>query len=312
MGKEPLVSVVMPAYNGEKYIGKAIQSILDQTYQDWELIIVDDCGTDKTMEIVNKYKDKRIQVIHNNKNEGIAFSRNKAIENSRGDYIAILDDDDIALPNRLKIQVDYLDTHPEISVVGGRSYWIDDNDQIIKSTTATLTNPLYIAAIYLFSGVYINCTCMFRKELFTENKIRYQHNMLGMEDVLFWIECSKVAKLSNVEEFVSLHRDHPDRESNRVKTDERANLWAKIHDYSLKRSGLILEHDELEIIHRLDPELVLMIPESNREEIEAYYHILHKIANQAEQIGLENAKEIRIACKKRFSRALEYSYLWRK
>ncbi len=310
----PLVSVIMPAYNGEKYIGKAIESILNQTYRNWELVIVDDCGCDQTMEIVHGFQDDRISIIHNEKNEGIAYSRNKAIASSKGKYIAILDDDDVALPERLSLQVRFLEDNPEISVVGGRSYWIDEEDRIIRSVSEALTNPRYIAAVYLFSGCYINCTCTFRRELYDIYNIRYQNNMLGMEDVLFWIECSKVAKMSNVEEFVSLHRDHFDRESNKATVDggiKRANKWAEIHDYSLQKSGFRLTEEELAVLHRLDPEKVSMIPESNQKEIEAYYFVLKKIANQAEELGLENAKEIKIACRKRLSRTLEYSYLWR-
>ena len=106
---EPLVSVVMPAFNGEQFIGRAIRSILDQTYENWELVIVDDCGTDHTMDVVRSFYDDRIKVFSNEKNKGIAFSRNKAIENSHGKYIAILDDDDMALPDRLRRQVEFLE-----------------------------------------------------------------------------------------------------------------------------------------------------------------------------------------------------------
>ena len=314
MKKGPLVSFVMPAYNGELFIEKAIKSIQGQTYTNWELVIVDDCGMDHTMDIVHNICDDRIRILKNERNMGIAFSRNKAIENSKGKYIAILDDDDMALPDRIKLQVDYLESHSEIAVVGGRSYWIDENDIIIRSIPSTLTNPQYISAIYLFSGCYINCTCTFRKSLFDDYNIRYQENMLGMEDVLFWVECSKVALMSNVEEFVSLHREHSNRESKKVKTDggkARAKKWAEIHDYSLKRSGFVLEKEELTVIHHFDPELVCEIPAGSREELEEYYRVLRKISAQAEQMDLPNKEEIRIACRKRFSRALEYSYLWK-
>ncbi len=314
MKQEPLVSFVMPAYNGERFIGKAIQSIQDQTYRNWELVIVDDCGTDHTMDVVRNIYDDRIKILTNENNKGIAFSRNKAIENSKGKYISILDDDDMALPDRLRLQIDYLESHPEIAVVGGRSYWIDENDNIIRSTSSSLTNPQYISAIYLFSGCYINCTCTFRRSIFDDYNVRYQENMLGMEDVLFWIECSKIALMSNVEEFVSLHREHSNRESNKVKIDGgliRAKKWAEIHDYSLQKSGFVLDNEESIILHHFDPELVCEIPSGSQNELEEYYRVLKKIIAQAERMDLPNKEEIRIACRKRFSRALEYSYLWK-
>ncbi len=313
VSNNPLVSIVMPAYNGERFIGKAIQSVLNQSYENWELVIVDDCGTDHTIEIARSFQDSRIKILSNVKNEGIAYSRNKAIENSHGEYIAILDDDDMALPDRLKLQVAFLEDHPNISVVGGRSYWIDEEDRILRSTGAALTNPNYIAAQYLLTGCYINCTCTFRKELFTVHHIRYQDNMLGMEDVLFWIECSKVAKMSSVEEFVSLHRDHPNRESKNVLNDGgvmREQLWSEIHDYSLQRSGFELSDEEKFILHKYNPEKVAMIPRGSEIELGQFYAVLKRIKEQAYAMNLDNAEEVGITCRKRFSRALEYSYLW--
>lgn len=103
-----LVSVVMPSYNTAGYIGAAIQSVLNQTYADWELIIVDDCSTDNTDEIVATFKDDRIQYLKNEKNSGAAASRNKALRLARGKWIAFLDSDDLWLPEKLERQLKYM------------------------------------------------------------------------------------------------------------------------------------------------------------------------------------------------------------
>lgn len=105
---EELVSVIMPNYNGAKYIKDSIDSVLAQTYQNWELIIVDDCSTDNSLEVIAQYQDERIKVFKNEKNSGAAVSRNKAIENATGRYIAFLDSDDLWLENKLALQLEFM------------------------------------------------------------------------------------------------------------------------------------------------------------------------------------------------------------
>ena len=126
------VSVIMPVYNAEKYIGYAIESILKQNYSDLELIIINDQGSDKSMDIVRSYNDSRILIIDNECNKGIAYSRNRGIEAATGEYIAIMDDDDWAPEYRLGVEVEYLDNHPDISVVGGAANIMDENNTITR------------------------------------------------------------------------------------------------------------------------------------------------------------------------------------
>ena len=108
-----LVSIITPNYNCEKFIEETINSVLAQTYNNWEMIIVDDCSSDKSFEIACAYsnKDKRIKVFKNEKNSGAAISRNKAIEMSRGEYLAFLDSDDIWMPNKIQTQLSFMKQH---------------------------------------------------------------------------------------------------------------------------------------------------------------------------------------------------------
>ena len=103
-----LVSIIMPSYNTASYIEESIQSVLNQTYTNWELIIVDDCSTDETFEILSKIKDVRIHVYYNNENSGAAMSRNRALKEARGQWIAFLDSDDLWMPNKLEKQISYM------------------------------------------------------------------------------------------------------------------------------------------------------------------------------------------------------------
>ena len=107
---DDLVSIIMPAYNAEKYIEEAIQSVLKQTYTNWELIIVNDCSTDKTEQIIKKYQeqDQRIRLCSLTKNQGVANARNTAIKNAVGRYLAFLDSDDIWLQEKLEKQINFM------------------------------------------------------------------------------------------------------------------------------------------------------------------------------------------------------------
>ncbi|MDQ3072975.1 MAG: glycosyltransferase family 2 protein, partial [Bacteroidota bacterium] len=114
----PLVTVLTSVYNGEEYLREAIESILNQSFTDYEFLIVNDGSTDKTAEILAGYFDPRIRIIHNNKNKGLSFSLNSGLEASFGVYVARQDADDISLRDRLRKQVDFMEKNPQIHVCG--------------------------------------------------------------------------------------------------------------------------------------------------------------------------------------------------
>lgn len=119
---EKLVSVIMPSYNTADYIGETIESVMQQTYQNWELIIVDDCSTDNTDDIVAAYKDARIRYLKNQKNSGAAVSRNRAIKEAKGTYIAFLDSDDLWVAHKLEKQIRFMEEHQYIFTCGYSDY----------------------------------------------------------------------------------------------------------------------------------------------------------------------------------------------
>ena len=125
----PLISVIIPVYNAESYLGNSIDSIINQTYKKFELIIINDGSTDNSFEIVQSYKDKRIISLQNEKNIGNYSSRNKGIKLAKGKYIAIMDGDDIAYPNRLENQLKYLETNNEVIALGTNFITIPDHTE---------------------------------------------------------------------------------------------------------------------------------------------------------------------------------------
>ena len=131
--KSPQISVVMPAYNAEKYITEAIDSILFQTFKDFEFIIINDASTDSTKDIIESYKDPRIKLVNNEQNKGVAKSLNIGISVACGKYIARMDADDIALPERFQKQFDFMEQHPNIDVCGSWAKKTGNENEIINN-----------------------------------------------------------------------------------------------------------------------------------------------------------------------------------
>jgi glycosyltransferase involved in cell wall biosynthesis len=121
----------MPTYNGERFLRPAIESILNQTFRDFELILIDDGSNDSTPRILadlkDKDKDNRLIVLTNQRNLGIAGATNRGLAAARGEYVALQDHDDISLPHRFQTQVDFLDSHPTVALVGSAATLIDEN-----------------------------------------------------------------------------------------------------------------------------------------------------------------------------------------
>ena len=120
----------MPTYNGEKYIEEAIQSVLDQTFTNFEFLIIDDGSTDNTAAIINSFKDERITYIKKHANTGIAHSLNLGIDKAKGKFIARMDDDDVSMPTRFEKQIEIFNIKPEIIVCGSSVY--SDNNKLFK------------------------------------------------------------------------------------------------------------------------------------------------------------------------------------
>ena len=128
----PLVSIVLPVYNGEKFLKESIESILNQTFKNFELIIVEDGSKDNSLKILKKYRDKRIKLIKNKKNKGSVFSFNVGLKNSKGKYVAICTQDDVFHLKRIEIEFNYLEKNKHIFLVGSSAIYIDENGKEIR------------------------------------------------------------------------------------------------------------------------------------------------------------------------------------
>ena len=187
----PLVSVVMLTYQRDNLLPNAINSILNQSFNDYELIILNDGSTDNTDDVIKSFKDNRIRYFKNKKNKGIAFSRNKALKKARGKYVMIMDDDDVSLPNRIEKQVSFLEKNPSIDAVAGQ---IAGFDRIFNHHDEIASNLINMNS-------FGNSNVMFRKNFIVRNKIKYPNIKYG-EDWHFWLQM-----LFNGAKFASIDDD---------------------------------------------------------------------------------------------------------
>lgn len=194
----------MPVYNEEKYVEDSIESLLEQTYQDFELLIVDDCSEDRTAEILKKYdsRNRRIKVKFNEENRGWADAVNRGINLSRGGFIALMDAGDISHPKRLEKQLRFLKDNPYISIVGSFHNWIDREDNIISKYRFP-TDPKRIEdKIFSFASITVCPSLLIREKVFKEIGL-FNTNIPKAADYDFFIRSViNDFKIANLPEFL--------------------------------------------------------------------------------------------------------------
>jgi glycosyltransferase involved in cell wall biosynthesis len=183
----PQVTVILPVYNAEKYLKEAIDSILNQTYTDFELLLINDGSTDSSEKIILSYNDPRIIYIKNEGNKGLIFSLNKGIDLAKGDYIARMDADDISMPERLEKQLNYLEENKNVEVVASTVKYIDDagkiagNWKLDNQTTDVKTIRKWMPR----ENCIAHPSVMGKKELLS--RFKYNPNQLNIEDYDLWM-----------------------------------------------------------------------------------------------------------------------------
>ncbi|WP_018702960.1 glycosyltransferase family 2 protein [Anaeromusa acidaminophila] len=192
------VSIVMPVYNAEKYVGDAIRSILQQSYTDFEFIIIDDASTDASVDVINSFNDKRIKLYQNEINRGIVFSLNRGIALAQGSYIARMDADDISCRRRLEMQVAYMEKNMEIGVLGSQAFLFLNSMLYLGRTSSLPFMHGEIVARQLFESALIHPSVLMRSKVFREHGFAYEDQYEACEDYGLWNKLSLVTKLENL------------------------------------------------------------------------------------------------------------------
>lgn len=216
----PALSVVMPTFNAAQYIVGAVNSVLNQTFTDFELLIIDDGSTDNTAEILNKFKvDKRVRIIRNDKNKGLIETLHQGYELSRSPFIARMDADDICNKQRFKLQLDFLKANSEIGIVGGSIRFFGN---VIPHTFQFPGNHKSIWPAMLFYCPLAHPAIIFRRELVDKGLMRYDSAFTHAEDYHLWSKLLQKVKVANVHEVVLNYRLH----DKQVSSDSSSKQYA--------------------------------------------------------------------------------------
>ena len=250
MVTSPTVSVVMTAYNGEAFIGEAIEGVLSQSFPDFELLVVDDCSSDRTVEIVQSFKDARLRLVQNERNLGISNSRNRGNELARGRYLAAHDQDDISYSNRLKEEVDVLEADPEVVLVCGR---VDSIPSKNGPWPSQAPPSAAVLAWSLFTGSKItHSTICMRRSALRDHGIRYEQRYHYAEDFELFHKLSEVGKLVMLPSVLGAYRHH-EKNTSRVKGAQmRANGQAFLcNRYNEYLGSALVSQPDMESVWRL-------------------------------------------------------------
>lgn len=204
MHRDPTVTVLMSVYNGERYLREAMDSVLRQSFPDFEFLVIDDASTDRTAEILESYPEPRIRLIRNKDNLGLTASLNKGIDLARGKYIARMDSDDISLPERLSRQVEFMEANPSVGVCGTWAKTIDQEGNV-TGELRTLTGTLLKKYCWRPSP-FLHPTVMAQATLLKAN--RYNPEYQQAQDYELWLRLCRITEFYNLDQYLVLYRTH--------------------------------------------------------------------------------------------------------
>jgi glycosyltransferase involved in cell wall biosynthesis len=225
------VSIIMPVYNGNKFVSAAINSILKQTYTSFEFIIIDDGSTDETAKTVQTFMDNRILFIQNKVNKGLVFSLNKAIELAKGKYIARMDADDVALLTRIEKQVNFLEKNPKVALVGTNIQFLINNKLANKMRLPSTNKAAHCRL--LFNTTFVHPSVMLRSEIL--KVYQYDAQAFPAEDYDLWVRIAQNHQIANLNQTLlhcRLHNDNIHLNTRETVLDSVSNIYKYVFKHS--------------------------------------------------------------------------------
>ena len=275
----PKVTVLMPVYNGEQYLREAIDSILWQTFQDFEFLIIDDGSSDNSMDIINSYQDTRIILVKNESNLGLVLTLNKGLSLAKGEYIARMDADDVSFCDRLEKQVDFLESHSDVCLLGTNAQIINSEGHLQGLCKVVSGNEL-IKWQMCFTCPFIHPSVIFRSKIiskvdgYTSQAIKGREKYSG-EDYDLWRKISKISQVDNLQNTLIYLRKH---NSNLTKT----HLKEHIKNASIVNSLVIQECINLKPNQEVNPYIektsrIFLNQHQNSQEVQESILLIFKI-----------------------------------
>jgi glycosyltransferase involved in cell wall biosynthesis len=295
LSRTPTISVVMAVYNGEIYLREALESIVTQTYNDFEFIIVDDGSTDTTPNILKEYKnrDRRIILLHNKTNLKLIRSLNLGLQKARGKYIARMDADDISLPERLEKQVAYLNSNDQVGLLGTRIFRIDYNGEVIAKpnppqTDATIRWKLFYGSPFSHSSV------MFRQSLLDKVGL-YDQAALHAEDYAMWSKMARYTQLRSLSDILQKVRTSTSSISHifRTEQNEMADLIACQNINNLMEKNFITPQESQRLRAWYHSQFNDTVTKKDISLCKKWIEIYKQFIRSQQNITLKDKKEIR-------------------
>jgi glycosyltransferase involved in cell wall biosynthesis len=241
--RNPKVSVIMPVYNAGEYVATAIESILKQSFGDFELLVVDDGSTDRSAEVVAGYSDPRLRRVENERNLGIAATRNRSIELARGRYIAWLDADDMSARRRLEKQVCLFESEPDIGICGT---WVKPVGISPESVWRYPTDSAFLRSRMIFDSPLATSSVMMRRELIDGAEAPFDPSFPPAEDYDLWERLSRNCNVTNLPEVLTYYRVHA-AQTSLTKADQRRQSVIRVQRRQLERLGILPSPAEMEL-----------------------------------------------------------------
>lgn len=231
----PKVTVLMPVYNGERFLREAVESILNQTFSDFEFIIINDGSSDHSVEIITSYNDSRINLVHNEKNLGLIATLNKGIDLAKGEYIARMDCDDVSLSERLEKQVSFLAAHPEVGVSGTWCKSIGEGKVKVFRYPDTKEE---VRCSLLFDSPIAHPSVIMRRDAIVTYGLYYNSEYPHSEDYELWARASEFFELAVQKEILLFYRIHSAQVTKNYNEQQVLNA-GRVRVSLLKRMGLV-------------------------------------------------------------------------
>lgn len=246
-----LVTVLMPAYNSGKFIEEAIDSILAQSYKDFNLLVINDGSSDNTEKLIKKYTDSRIQYVRNEQNIGIVNTLNKGINLVGTKYLIRMDSDDVMHSKRIEEQVQYMEKNPNTHVLGTQAKLIDNKGNNIGKTKNPL-NKREIRTYLLFGPPIFHPSIIMRTEILKSNNIRYENLYAGFEDYELWTRLAKKFNIENMSKYLLFYRTNPEGITQTLKKSGAKNKETEFNLYKNQYNSYGIKLSDKEINSIID------------------------------------------------------------
>ena len=281
----PRVTVGMAVYGGEAHIAAAIRSVLAQDYEDWELLLINDCSPDNSVSIIETFEDRRIRLLHNEANQGLVAVRNRILHEAHGEFVAWLDQDDLAAPRRLSTQVAYLDTHAEISACGSITKMLlhtDGHSESMATSLLPLRHRDIRAALPFINPMACNTVTM-RIVDFQEAGLSFRSAFGNSLDYDLWSLASDELLLANLPEPLGTYRIHAGQTSQGAALAVMNTHAMRVRSELIGRSLGIAMSDEQEFLHRSATIAPVDVADVDRVRAIAEWFALLRRTNSAER-----------------------------